>query len=89
LTGERQREARDIEAPLLAKYDQLLKMRKMLAVASLDGDICSACHVRLRPVVAQHVRRGTEIVTCDSCQRILYAVPKAADAPADAPGAPS
>lgn len=77
LAGRRADQASSLERPLLMKYDQLLKQRRNLAIAALHGDVCSACHVRLRLSVAQQVRRNLEIVTCDSCQRILYAVPPA------------
>lgn len=83
LTGDRARETKRLQTPILAKYEQILKQRRMVAVAHIEGDICAACHVRLRPAVAQQVRRNEDIVQCDSCQRILYAVPKAAAAPAD------
>ena len=73
---ERKREAASVQPAVLAKYEQLLKVRRMLAVAPINGELCTACHVRLRPAVAQQVRRNEEIITCDSCQRILYAVPK-------------
>ena len=62
------------------------EQRKMVAVAPLRGEICGACHVRLRPAVTQQIRRNAEIVTCDSCQRILYALP-APDAAAEPPPA--
>ena len=74
LTHDRQREAKAIEAPVLAKYEQLLRGRRGLAMAVMHGDLCTACHVRLRPHVAQVVRRNEEIVQCESCQRILYVV---------------
>ena len=61
---------------MLARYEQLLKQRRMIAVAPIDGELCTACHVRLRPAVAQQIRRNDDIVQCDSCQRILYFVPK-------------
>jgi predicted nucleic acid-binding Zn-ribbon protein len=48
----------------------------MVAVAAIEGELCTACHVRLRPAMVQLVRRNDDIVTCDSCQRILYYVPK-------------
>ena len=80
LAHERAHEARELDAALLAKYAQLLKQRKGVAVAKMTGDICEACHVRLRPHVAQQIRRNDAIVQCDSCQRILYFV-----APAGAP----
>lgn len=72
LSHERAQEARGVDAPLIAKYEQLLKQRKGVAIARMTGEICEACHVRLRPHVAQIVRRNDSIVNCDSCQRILY-----------------
>lgn len=72
-----------IDKPVLAKYEKLLEQRKMLAVAPIEGERCTACNVRLRPAVIQIIRRNTEIMSCDSCQRILYAAePDAAGAPA-------
>jgi predicted nucleic acid-binding Zn-ribbon protein len=76
LMADRARESATIPAPILLKYDQLLKQRKMLAVVPIEGELCTACHVRLRPAVALQVRRNDGIVQCDSCQRMLYAVPK-------------
>ena len=61
-------------APLLARYEQLLKQRRGLAVARMNSEMCAACHVRLRPHVTQQIRRNDEIVACESCQRILYYV---------------
>jgi len=78
LGGERARAAADVAAPVLAKYDQLLKQRRMIAVAQINGEMCTACHVRLRPAIAQQVRRNDSILQCDSCQRILYYVAKVA-----------
>lgn len=77
LAEARQARAAELEPALLYRYEQLLRQRRMIAVAPLDGDVCGACHVRLRPVVTQHVRQNDQIVTCDNCQRILYAPPKA------------
>jgi predicted nucleic acid-binding Zn-ribbon protein len=75
LAADRAREAGTVDAATLARYDQLLKQRRMVAVAAMDGELCSACHVRLRPNVTVLVRRNDGIVQCDSCQRILYMVP--------------
>jgi predicted nucleic acid-binding Zn-ribbon protein len=74
LSAARVPAAAAVPAPVLAKYDQLLKGRKGVAVAAMVGGLCTACHVRLRPNVEQQVRKGDTIVNCDSCQRILYYV---------------
>jgi predicted nucleic acid-binding Zn-ribbon protein len=76
LAAERAGADADVDGPTLAKYEQLLTNRRMGAVAPLDGEICAACYVRLRPAVAQQIRRNDSIVQCDNCQRILYAPPK-------------
>lgn len=85
LSADRAGKTIGIDALTLAKYEQLLKQRKMVAVARMDKEICTACHVRLRPAVTQTIRRNSEIVVCDSCQRILYFVP----APPPAPDPPA
>src|SRR5262245_1002251 len=72
LTHDRQREAKGLEAAQLARYEQLLKQRRGVAVAVMNGEICAACHVRQRPSVAQHIRQNDQIIQCESCQRILY-----------------
>jgi predicted nucleic acid-binding Zn-ribbon protein len=72
LAGERSTAAATIEPRTLALYEQLLKGRKGVALAQMTGDICEACHVRLRPHVTQQVRRNDSVVQCDNCQRILY-----------------
>jgi predicted nucleic acid-binding Zn-ribbon protein len=68
----------DVDKRALAIYDQLLKGRRGVAVARMEGEICGACRMRLRPHVTQGIRRNDEIVQCESCQRILYFEPPVA-----------
>ena len=62
-----------IDKQVLATYERVAANRHGVAVADAHDGICSVCHVRLRPQVANTVRRNDSIVQCDSCQRILYA----------------
>jgi len=80
LARERTAAAGNVEPRTLALYEQLLKGRRGVAMARMEGELCSVCHVRLRPHVTQQVRRNDSIVQCESCQRILYTVAPAADA---------
>jgi predicted nucleic acid-binding Zn-ribbon protein len=77
LQSARKGETSGLDAALLARYEQLLKGRRGVAVAAMSGETCAACYVRLRPHVAQQVRRNDDIVQCESCQRILYYEPPA------------
>jgi uncharacterized protein len=67
---------KDMEPRLIALFDQVAKVRKGIALCTATRDgLCSVCHVRLRPQVFQVVRQNSDIVQCDSCQRILYYIP--------------
>jgi predicted nucleic acid-binding Zn-ribbon protein len=56
----------------LAEFFRLFERKGGHAVVRAIGGSCSACHVRLRPALYQALRASGEIVTCDSCKRILY-----------------
>ena len=65
---------------VLAIFEVVARRRHGIAVAEARDGICTICHVRLRPQVFNSVRRNTEIIQCDTCQRILYFVPPPAPA---------
>jgi predicted nucleic acid-binding Zn-ribbon protein len=56
----------------LSLYESLRRQRGGYAVALLENGICQGCRVALPTGMAQKVRRGSEIVQCGSCQRILH-----------------
>lgn len=64
-----------LETSVLARYEQMLKARRGIAVARTSGETCSACFVRLRPHIMQQIRRNDALFQCESCQRILYYEP--------------
>lgn len=70
-------------------FNRISKQRNGLAVVEARDGLCSLCNVRLRPQVFNHVLQNTDLIQCDSCNRILYHNPNskpAAATPADAPG---
>jgi predicted nucleic acid-binding Zn-ribbon protein len=62
-----------MDQQVLGIYELIAAKRQGVAVSDAHDGICSICHVRLRPQMANVVRRNDSIVQCDSCQRILYA----------------
>ena len=56
---------------LLNEFQKIYKQRQQLAVARATNDTCSSCRTRVRPQVAQQLKRG-ELVHCEGCHRILY-----------------
>ena len=58
---------------LAAVYDRLAQRgRDGIAVAEVVNGSCSACFMSLRPQMLLEVKRGDQIITCESCTRILY-----------------
>ena len=60
-----------IREPLRREFHRIFKQRQGVAVAEAVSDSCSACRTRIRPAVAQQLRRG-ELVHCEGCHRILH-----------------
>jgi predicted nucleic acid-binding Zn-ribbon protein len=58
--------------PGMAKtYERIRKRSSIVVAEALDGR-CMACHIALRPQFFQDLRRGDQVMLCESCGRILY-----------------
>ncbi|HLK66318.1 MAG TPA: C4-type zinc ribbon domain-containing protein [Bryobacteraceae bacterium] len=53
-------------------YERVRKGRRGIAVAEAVDGRCSVCNMALRLQYFQDVKRGDQILFCESCQRILY-----------------
>jgi predicted nucleic acid-binding Zn-ribbon protein len=60
---------------LLPRYDRLAKSAGLPVVVALHDSKCGGCHLKVSNGVETEARKGTEIVTCDNCGRILYFAP--------------
>lgn len=69
---ERRKHGGAIPPDALSTYTRLLEAREGMALAELDGRICQMCFMEVTPNLFVRVVRGTELVQCPSCDRILY-----------------
>jgi len=82
-TKHRQTAFATLPARLASVYDRLAqRSRDGIAVAEVVNGSCSACFMSLRPQVQLNVKKGDEIITCESCTRILYMPKREAEASA-------
>jgi len=72
LVEETKRIESEITPKHRARFLRLLQSKKGTAVAVVTDGSCSLCHFALRPHLQQLVRRCEEIITCETCHRILY-----------------
>jgi len=61
-----------IPKPALAAYDRIRRKWNNTVVAEAANGRCSACQIVLRPQFLQDLRKGDQLMFCESCGRFLY-----------------
>lgn len=79
LTVEREALRTLVEPDWLTRFDRLCASRGT-GLARVDNQQCLGCQMGVRPQMWNQLREG-ELLTCDSCSRILYWDPAMAPAP--------
>lgn len=65
-----------ISPEIYKTYRAISDVRKGIALVRATEN-CQGCHVRIRPSILSRVMGNEEILTCESCNRILYWQPEA------------
>jgi predicted nucleic acid-binding Zn-ribbon protein len=58
--------------PLFSVYDRMARIKRGQALAEIRDGVCTACRMKVRPKVFSDVRKGDQMITCESCGRILF-----------------
>ncbi len=70
--AERAELAQRLSPAVLAQYEMMRKRLPPPTVAKVVNGVCDHCHTMLTPYLAKQLRESTELVTCESCGRLLY-----------------
>jgi uncharacterized protein len=79
LNAERDAVRQRIEADWLARFDRLVATRGT-GIARAENQQCTGCRMGVRPQTWNELREG-QLLSCDSCSRLLYWDPAIAPAP--------
>jgi uncharacterized protein len=79
LNAEREQVRLEIEPEWLARFDRLAAARGT-GIALAENQQCTGCRIGLRPQIWNQLREG-QLLSCDSCSRLLYWDPALAPAP--------
>ncbi len=71
---ERDEAVKNVSPEFLKKYEIILKNKHGAAIVAVENKTCQGCHMTLPPNVINEVKRGTNVVVCDNCARILFYV---------------
>ena len=69
---ERAAMVEQIDADTYNRYLKLLRNGKGVAVARAEDNICLGCDMNIPPQLTLEIRKGSELIQCPQCYRILY-----------------
>jgi predicted nucleic acid-binding Zn-ribbon protein len=69
---ERTEVAAKLPRATMAAYERIRKKHHGSVVAEAAGGRCTACQITLRPQYFQDLRKGDQVMFCESCGRIVY-----------------
>ncbi len=72
LGNEHESLAKALDEDILELYLRLFKAKHGTAVATLEHEVCTGCHMRVTAQTVVQVRGRKEIIHCPQCGRILY-----------------
>ncbi len=78
LQSERKQAVANLNPGVYRKYENIRKHRRGVAVAEAVDGRCTACHMAMRLQFFQDLKKGDQVLACESCGRILYFNPPVA-----------
>ncbi len=72
IEDKREKIISQLNSVLLKQYKQLQKVKDGLVVVPVKDGNCEGCNMKVSPSLIGSLRRGEEIIYCESCNRILY-----------------
>lgn len=63
-----------LDPSLMVRFRKISKMNQGSAVARVNREVCSGCFMNIPPQLYIEVQRGTSLISCPICSRILYHV---------------
>jgi hypothetical protein len=69
---EREESVAGLPPELGELYNRISLKKQGLALAVVNGEVCAACQMKLRPQLINEIRLGEQIIVCENCSRILY-----------------
>lgn len=74
LSGQKKEKMKGVKPEIAVMYEQIVTKKRGLALVRVEGEVCPACQMQLRPQILNEVKMKDKITFCDNCSRILYSL---------------
>ena len=62
----------EVPAPIFGRYEFIRERLKHPVIVPVTGGVCSGCHISIPPQSFIELQKGTQILSCPKCQRLMY-----------------
>lgn len=76
IESTRESKAKKVKSKHLKRYEKLREKRNGLAVAGVTRGVCSGCNMNIPPQMFNELLREDEILSCPTCNRMMYHQPE-------------
>ena len=72
LSKQKKEKIKEVNPEIASLYERIVEKKHGLALVKVEGEVCPACQIQLRPQVVNEIKMKETIIVCDNCSRILY-----------------
>jgi len=72
LDDKRKDTGAEVPAPILSRYEFIRERLENPVIVSVEEGICHGCHIAIPPQSFIELQKGTQILSCPNCQRLIY-----------------
>ena len=62
----------EVPPPVLARYEFIRQRLAYPVIVPVKNGVCGGCHIAIPPQGYIELQRGTQILSCPNCQRLIY-----------------
>lgn len=72
LLKKRQGCSKEVPGPVFGRYEFIRERLKHPVIVPVTAGVCSGCHIAIPPQSFIELQKGTQILSCPNCQRLMY-----------------
>ena len=72
LNRKRKKACADVPEPILNRYEFIRSRMENPVIVAVKEAVCQGCHILIPPQNYNELQRGTQIMSCPNCQRLIY-----------------